>query len=286
MVPRTAVALALLAAACGGSPGAPDSATGPSPRGKVAILSVDGLRPDAIGAAPAPAIAGLAARGAFSYQARTIFPPITLPSHASMLTGFPPAAHGLTWNDYRPGGGFSSVPTLFARAHEAGLRTVMVAGKDKLLHLDSPGSIDRFISVAGDGEGAAQAVAQAGAFDVMMVHLPGVDTTGHARGWLSPEYLAAVREADRAVEAIVGALPDETTVILSADHGGLGRGHGVDRPEDMTIPWIVAGPRVLSGVQVLAPVSTMDTAATALYVLELPPTAGATGRPVLEAFRH
>jgi arylsulfatase A-like enzyme len=95
-----------------------------------------------------------------------------------------------------------------------------------------------------------------------------------------------VREADRAVEAIVGALPDETTVFLSADHGGLGRGHGVERPEDMTIPWIVAGPRVLSGVQVLAPVSTMDTAATALYLLELPPTAGATGRPVLDAFRH
>jgi predicted AlkP superfamily pyrophosphatase or phosphodiesterase len=286
MVSRAAVALALaVAAACGSAPSGPDAAPAPAAarRGKVVVISVDGLRPEAIAAAPAPAILRLAARGAVTYQARTIFPPITLPSHTSMLTGFPPAAHGLTWNDYRPGGGFSQVPTVFARAHEAGLRTVMVAGKDKLLHLDSPGTMDRFLLASSDAEAAAQAAGQARSFDLMAVHLAGTDTIGHGAGWLSPQYFAAVREADRAVETIVGALPPETTVILSADHGGLAFGHGFDRPEDMTIPWIAAGPRILSGVQVTAPVTTMDTAATVLYLLDLPPTTGATGRPVLEA---
>jgi arylsulfatase A-like enzyme len=78
-------------------------------------------------------------------------------------------------------------------------------------------------------------------------------------------------------------LRDETLIIVTADHGGHDTSHGSSRPENMTIPWVASGP----GIQPKAlttQVHTMDTAATAAYVLGLPIPAEWDGVPVYEAF--
>jgi predicted AlkP superfamily pyrophosphatase or phosphodiesterase len=211
----------------------------------VVIISIDGLRPDSLSVARTPNILDMASRGTACWQAQTIFPPITLPSHASMLTGYPPSIHGLTWPDYRPEKGLSKVPTIFSYARATGLRTAMVVGKDKLNHLRLDGTLDDYEVVPGGDEpivNAAIVQVQAGA-DLLMVHLPDVDTSGHASGWMSDAYLQQVAEADHAVGRLLAALPPQATIILTADHGGLGPTHGVDRVQDMTIPWIIEGGR-------------------------------------------
>jgi predicted AlkP superfamily pyrophosphatase or phosphodiesterase len=252
---------------------------------RVVIFSVDGLRPDALLQAGAPVIMGLAARGAYTWQAQTVMPSTTLPSHASMLSGFLPSAHGITWDDYRPQNGTIAVPTVFTAARAAGLRTVLVAGKEKFRQLDVPGMVQRFDLCAGDDqEVATRAVGEALAgFDLMFVHLPQTDLTGHAQGWMSSAYLDAVADADRAVGRVLAALPAGTTVIVTADHGGHDWNHGTTQASDMRIPWVMAGPRV--AVRTLTTrVVTTDTAATAAWVLGVSLSGGATGRPVLEAF--
>ena len=60
---------------------------------RVLIVSIDGLRPDALLRANAPAIRGLMQRGSFSMWARTTAVSVTLPSHVSMLTGVTPNHH-------------------------------------------------------------------------------------------------------------------------------------------------------------------------------------------------
>lgn len=284
-------AAAALAMACGSAtaPLAPTPATQPTPppQPMVVIISIDGLRPDSLSVERTPQILDMAARGTACWQAQTIFPPITLPSHASMLTGYLPSAHGLTWGDYQPAKGLSRVPTIFSYARAAGLRTVMVVGKDKLNHLKLDGSLDVYDLVGGTDEAIVnQAIVQvqAGA-DLMLVHLPDVDTAGHSAGWMSDRYLTQVAEADQAVGRFLGALPRHATVILTADHGGLGPTHGMNRVQDMAIPWIIVGPEIVENHVVPRPISTMDTAATALDVLGLKLAANATGRPVVEAFR-
>jgi predicted AlkP superfamily pyrophosphatase or phosphodiesterase len=253
----------------------------------VVIISIDGLRPDSLSVERTPNILDMAGRGTACWQAQTIFPPITLPSHASMLTGYPPATHGLTWGDYQPARGVSKVPTIFSYARAAGMRTAMVVGKDKLNHLKLEGSLDSFELVAGGDEVIANAaiVQIMAGTDLLLVHLPDVDVSGHATGWMSERYLQQVAEADQAVERILNAVPRHGTVILTADHGGLGPTHGMDRAQDMTIPWIIVGPEVLENHVVTRRVSTMDTAATALDVLGLKLAAGAAGKPVTEAFK-
>src|SRR5262245_4304568 len=67
-----------------------------APPPKLVLISIDGLRPDAIFQTSAPNLLALAQSGAYSWQAQTIFPPVTLPAHASMLCGCPVESHNLT----------------------------------------------------------------------------------------------------------------------------------------------------------------------------------------------
>jgi arylsulfatase A-like enzyme len=203
-----------------------------------------------------------------------------------MLTGYPPNVHGLNFNNFTPEKGFSRVPTVFSYARAAGLRTAMVVGKDKFNHLKLEGSLDSFEFGTGDDDIVNRAImqVQAGA-DLLLVHMPDVDLCGHANTWMSPRYLQQVTEADQAIGRLRRALPPQGTMIVTADHGGLGPTHGVDRAADMSIPWVISGPDIRENVIVSRRVSTMDTAATALSVLGLRLAADATGKPVVEAFR-
>jgi len=111
------------------------------------ILSIDGLRPDAISLAPMPNLVTLMQSGAFSLGAQTVFPSVTLVSHASMLSGLCPSRHGVDWNDYLPERGYAQGTDLFDIAHSAGLRTYMYVGKDKLRQITDPASLDHFVYV-------------------------------------------------------------------------------------------------------------------------------------------
>jgi arylsulfatase A-like enzyme len=111
-----------------------------------------------------------------------------------------------------------------------------------------------------------------------------MDLTGHASGWMSPPYLEALARVDEALGRVLAALPPETTVVFTADHGGKGFTHGRDIPDDTTVPWIVAGPRVARRGPIASPVQQTDTAATALWVLGLALPSGCAGAVVQEPF--
>ncbi len=257
---------------------------------RVLIISFDGMRPDAIEAAPMPNLQALMNIGAYSLLAQTILPSSTLPAHASMLGGMCPAKHGVTWNDYLPGYGYALGTDLFDLAHAAGLRTVMIVGKEKLRQVTEPESADAFIySDNGETDITQKAVDQiAQGFGLMFVHFPNPDLVGHEYGWMSDHQLQALREADARLGLILDALDanglrNSTLLIVTSDHGGLNTSHGGDQPEETTIPWIVSGPFVHAG-PLSGYVHTTDTAATAAYALGLPRPVDWDGRPALEAF--
>jgi len=258
----------------------------------VVIISIDGLRPDALELADTPVLAGLRLAGAFSPRARAVVPSVTLVNHASMLGGMAPDKHGIDWNVADPERGKINGPTLFSVAHDAGLASTMVVGKDKLNHLVIPGSVDNYIYAGFTDfqvEGQAVEVIKTGLPAVLFVHLPGVDSAGHLTGWMSPAQMLAVEMADGAVGSIVNAIQDggfwdKTLLIVTADHGGSGLSHGSDSPEDTTIPWLAVGPGVPAGITLTGDITTYDTAATALHALKLPIPSSWDGQPVLEIF--
>jgi hypothetical protein len=87
-----------------------------------------------------------------------------------------------------------------------------------------------------------------------------------------------VAAADRAFGA------GNYTFLLTADHGGHGRTHGSERPEDVTIQWIAYGEGVRAGTELPRGIRTMDTAGTALWLLGVGVPRDWTGAPVRSAF--
>jgi arylsulfatase A-like enzyme len=53
----------------------------------------------------------------------------------------------------------------------------------------------------------------------------------------------------------------------------------------MNIPWIAWGKGVKKGEKIIAPVTTYDTSATALWLLGVPVPEHFDGKPVTSAFR-
>ncbi len=73
-------------------------------------------------------------------------------------------------------------------------------------------------------------------------------------------------------------------MIVTSDHGGKGKGHGGDTPEEREIPWIVWGATVRKGTMITEPIQTYDTAATIAYLFGLQTPECWIGKPVIAAF--
>ena len=124
---------------------------------------------------------------------------------------------------------------------------------------------------------------------MMFVHIGEPDYAGHLWGWMSSTYGAAVLQADWAVSEILDEAEEKFgrgnfTVIVTADHGGHGKNHGSSDPRDTTIPWIAWGKGVQKGAALPLHIKTMDTAATALWLLGVSAPAGMEGNAVALAF--
>jgi bisphosphoglycerate-independent phosphoglycerate mutase (AlkP superfamily) len=128
-----------------------------------------------------------------------------------------------------------------------------------------------------------------GLTDILFIHFPDTDRVGHVYGWMSPNQFQSITFVDGLIAEIVTELEregylDNTLLIITADHGGHGFGHGDDSPLDRTIPWLAVGPGVPAGVTLAGGINTYDTAATILYALDLPIPEQWDGRPIMEIF--
>ena len=95
------------------------------------------------------------------------------------------------------------------------------------------------------GETARKAAAyiKANKPDVAVVVFDNPDHAGHSKGWASPEYYETMKELDKDVACIVEAikeagLADETTIMITGDHGGINKGHGGTSMDEINSPQI------------------------------------------------
>jgi len=248
-----------------------------APNSKLTLfVMIDGLRPDALARCNCPTLTALMERGASSLQATSVMPSITLPCHMSIFHSVPPTRHGVTTNDWQPMA--RPLPGLMDVAKGAGLRCAAIYNWEPLRNLSQPLSLDaslyRDCSYEDDGDDWVADTAiyhlTTHATDFAFVYFGTVDTLGHRFGWMSDEYLRQAERVDRNLGRLLAALPADLHLLVQADHGGHERSHGTEMAEDMTIPWIVAGPSIRQGHQIVGPVSLLDTAPTLARLLNLP----------------
>lgn len=235
---------------------------------QVIVVSVDGLRGDAVAALGPdllPTLHRFRAEGAWTDNARSDADyTVTLPNHVAMITGRPTrGAEGHGWsgngtpgpNETVHGRKGVYVPSVFDLVHGRGLGSALYAGKGKfVLFEQSYGDAIADFVIDRDTEALLNAYLVAlerERFAFSFVHLRDPDGAGHDRGF-TPEPGSAYAESLARVDAQLArllatieaneALRGTTTLILTSDHGGRGSGHGrADHPDNYVIPFYLWG---------------------------------------------
>jgi arylsulfatase A-like enzyme len=76
---------------------------------------------------------------------------------------------------------------------------------------------------------------------------------------------------------------ENTVAVVLGDHGGHGTKHGENLAEHMTIPWLIGGPGIRHGHEIVGSVSILDTAPTVARLLGITVPAEWQGSVITEA---
>ncbi len=215
---------------------------------KVILISIDGMRPDGLLQCGNPFVDVLLKESSYCLSGKAVYPSVTLPCHMSMFHSVPPERHGITTNLYTPQ--VRPVSGLFEQLHNAGKVSAMFYGWEELRDIGRPGSLSWASYINCFSEEHTDGILTDRALECIDKHHPDFvflymvetdDKGGHGVGWMSETYLEYIRIAIENVKRVYEAVREEYTIIITADHGGHGRGHGEDVPEDMTIPMLCLG---------------------------------------------
>jgi predicted AlkP superfamily pyrophosphatase or phosphodiesterase len=268
----------------------------------VIIFAVDGLGANVLRARMPPHFREFQRESAYSLEARGVMPTLTFPNFASMLSGAGPEQHGVTSNDWRPDkfsiapscrGEDGRFPTIFGllRRQQPAAKLGMFFDGDGFPFIVEAGAPDKI----GTGQGPDATLVLALDYitsarpALVFLHVDLMDHAGHTEGFESAAYDEALNHCDRLLGELMARLRETdmlttTVVLISADHGGIGKRHGGNSMTEIEIPWMIRGPGVATGRELTVPINTFDTASTIAEIFGLHQPACWIGRPVREAF--
>jgi arylsulfatase A-like enzyme/thioredoxin-like negative regulator of GroEL len=289
-----------------------------SARPSVLLVTLDTTRADHLGCygaefAATPNLDALAGRGVRFDEALSPTP-LTLPSHASLLTGMVPRKHGVRDNAmYRLG----EEPEVLAAV--LGRRGYDTAAFVSSVVLDRIGGLDRGFDLYDDsvriGERQAfayreKAAAQTndavlGHLDKLKEpfflwvhyfdpHLPYVPPEPFRSRFEDRPYDGEIAFMDAEIGSLLEEVGKQTSslmVVVAGDHGESLGEHGEDAhgifvyQATQRVPLIFAGPGLPKGKVVKERVGLTDVAPTVLDMLGLPPLSDADGRSLLPLLR-
>lgn len=240
------------------------------------LILIDGMRPDALG--NVEAAQDIIGKSSYTMEAKTVMPSVTLPCHMSLFHSVDPSRHGTTTNIYAPQ--VRPIKGLCEVLLENKKKSAFFYNWEELRDLARPNSLTFSYFCKGRDIGYDKAndiVSKAAAdylkenyVDFTFLYLGYTDMAGHISGWMSDEYMEAIESSWRNVKTLISSLPEDYTVIITADHGGHERMHGSDMPEDMTIPIIINGENFEAG-RVLKDACIKDIAPTITKLLGVVP---------------
>ncbi len=268
----------------------------------VILIGVDGMGAYVFKKTHLPVMQSMMKNGSWSLEARSVLPSSSAANWASMNMGAGPELHGFTtWGSKTPDmpsrildeyGMFPSIAGLLRKSRPLS-EIGFIYEWDGIGYLFPKAAVNKDLNCDGDIAitNAVVDYIENKKPDFLFVHLHDVDSVGHNAGHDTPEYYAAVERTDAHIGKILksiarAGIEDETLVLVTADHGGVKKGHGGTSMEEMQIPWIVIGPGIRKNHKIQESIMTFDTAATIAAVLKLNAPQVWIGRPVTSIFRN
>ena len=243
---------------------------------KVILLSIDGMRPDGVLQCKNPYVDELMRIASYTYNARTVFPSITLPCYMSLFHSVPPEIHGTAGNTYIPP--VHPINGLFEQLKKADKISAMYYGWEPMRDLSRPGSLMHTMYIDAFSAEHTDVILTDHALnyikiakpDFVFIYLIETDEKGgHDNGWMSSAYLDYISCAISCVRKVIEETNGEYSVIVTADHGGHDSEHGSEMDEDMIIPMFFYGQPFAPGKK-LGEVSILDIAPTIADIMGVP----------------
>ena len=253
---------------------------------KVLLILIDGMRPDSLDSVQFAQ--EFMKKCTYTLNAKTVLPSDTLPCHMSLFHSVDPDVHKTTTNTFNSGA--NTVKGLCEILHDNGKKSAFFYNWGELRDLAKPWSLVHSCFVNGDKVTFATASSTVTDYaidylskndvDFTFLYMGTPDAVGHGKGWMTEEYLLAVKNSWENVERILATLSDDYAVLITADHGGHDRGHGTNMKEDVTIPLFIKGVGVDENKQIDG-VSIKDIAPTIVKLLGVEPDSDWSGKSVL-----
>ncbi|KAF4739076.1 hypothetical protein FOZ62_000388, partial [Perkinsus olseni] len=232
------------------------------------------------------------------YLARAEYPTYSAPNWASILTGMATSDTGILTNEWDhthlnpvnltdgkvpPVSGRGRIPpTIFdvSNKFNGEIKTAFIYSWDWLGNL-SDENVDHEYFDRSDYHAAQNLIEQIKSPNpphLAFIQLSGIDNAGHGSFWGSEEYYNSVKYKDRLVKDIHTALREKkilrgTLIVITSDHGGYERGHGLWMRASTQVPIIFASPYR----KMKEPGNKGDVAPTVLGAMGIP-----EGHPLIE----
>ncbi len=119
--------------------------------------------------------------------------------------------------------------------------------------------------------------------NLIVTHFVTPDHQAHAYGVLSERYRKHIREFDQKLDAFLRAIPNDTAVIITSDHGATDTGtHGSDTPVQRRSPFVAYGPGIVAARATHEPLDQVDVPSTIAALLGVPAPAHGRGHVIVD----
>ena len=269
----------------------------------VLVLGFDGMSGKGVQKVSTPNFDRIKSSGAYTYKARAVIRTVSSPNWASMINGAPPKVHGVRSNEWERrdiknksfcGQNKGEIfPTIFKILREQRPQSKIECVHDwgGFARLANTESMDTCVDSKDEFETCRKVceLLESDKPDFLFVHFDHVDHVGHTYGHFTPEYYRAIQIADSLTGIIIETLGrvgifENTYIIITADHGGIRKGHGGLTKAEIQIPWFISGPNTKHNFLLTASVRQFDTASTIAYIFGLTQPDCWKGKPVKSAF--
>lgn len=271
----------------------------------VVLIGLEGWGAYSVSKAEIPNIRKMMNEGCYTLKKRSALPSSSAINWASMFMGAGPELHGYTqWGSKVPELPSREVtengifPTIFYLLHKARPEAEIgcLYEWEGIKYLVDTLALDYHAQAPDYNKhpealcGMAEKYIKEKTPVLLAVCFDNPDHVGHAAGHDTPEYYAKLNELDTYVARIVQAVKDagmfdNTIFIITADHGGINKGHGGKTMQEMETPFIICGKNVKKGGEFSESMMQYDVASTIAYIFGLKQPQVWIGRPMKQVFK-
>ncbi|MDE5677274.1 alkaline phosphatase [Phocaeicola sp.] len=271
----------------------------------VVLIGLDGWGSYSVEKAEMPNVKKLMADGSYTLTKRSVLPSSSAVNWASMFMGAGPELHGYTeWGSQTPElpsrvilkhNIFPSIFQIYHNAHPQSEIGVLYEWEG-IKYLVDTLSVNHFAQAPDYTQHPTALCEMAKKYiiekkpSLVTICFDNPDHVGHANGHDTPAYYDKLKELDGYIGEIVKAVADagmlnETIFIITADHGGINKGHGGKTMQEMETPFIISGKGIKKGYVLTESMMQFDIASTIAYIFNLEQPQVWIGRPMKQVFK-